>query len=205
MIEVSHGKLTELMLDSVLARDAKALRVKSQELVRGKQAKIPHTMRLRVREEEAGEARSSGDFIYPTEYEPPELPSSFSTKIRHLRGKPEYKSPEEPNVPTAFETENIGEEMSARVTVDRQKGAVAVVLDLELTRNMGVVEWGKWKTPGGNEFAAGMPEFEVLKSALRLDVLDGGYALAGVLRRESDPKNRIMVFVRCDVLEPEVE
>ena len=203
MIEVTHGNLTELMRTPVLARDPMALRVKAQELVRAKKARILHTLMVRTREQSEALVTSAREYIYPTEYEPPELPSSIGSGPISS-GKEPPRTPDQPDTPTAFETRDLGESLTAGVIVNRSEGTVKVDLDLRLTRLSELMAWTRRKTPSGNEFATKMPEIENLESAPRLDVPDGGYGFAGVLRRESDPEKRILVFVRCDVLEPEV-
>ncbi len=203
LIEVTHEKLTELLEDPVLVRDAKKLRVAAQELVRGKEAKIRHTMMVRTTTGGRGAVKSAREHIYPTEYEPPGLPSSVGSQAEAgLSVEPEQISPEQPDVPTAFETRYVGESLVAGARVDREWGTVELQLEISVVRKMGELDWGKRKTPGGNVFAASMPEFESLEADLVLVVPDGGFGFGGILRRESEPEKRIMVFVRCDVLEP---
>lgn len=205
LIEVTHGKLTELLRTPELVRDAMALRVKSQELVRGREATIVHTMMVRTREESQAVSRSVRESIHPTEYEPPEWPNGIGNASANPGGKPQERTAEQPNTPTAFERRDLGELMTVGVTVNRGRGTVGVKMQLELARSMGVVEWARRKTPGGNDYATGMVDIESLKSAPKLDVPDGGYGFAGILQRESDPEKRLLVFVRCDLLVPEPE
>ena len=112
-VELSHETLTDLLfLADPPSADATPLRKQVQELVKKGEAKVMETMILDARSGEKALAESINEFIYPTEYEPPEIPTKVSVPER-----PDGLNPDEmkllrmmrtPATPTSFETRNLG-------------------------------------------------------------------------------------------------
>lgn len=73
------------------------------------------------------------EFIYPTEYEPPELPNSVGTGAI---------SPVTPATPTAFETRNTGVMLEVLPTASKDKRFVDISIRPELTIFDGFVNYG---------------------------------------------------------------
>ena len=67
---------------------------------------------------------------------------------------------------------------------------------------LGFVEHGSRKTAAGDEDLNKRPLFQALKSPTGVMVRDRSYQLLGVVRRKNgDPEKRLLVMVRCDVLD----
>ncbi|MFC5051896.1 Amuc_1098 family type IV pilus outer membrane protein [Rubritalea spongiae] len=79
---------------------------------------------------------SGKEFIYPTEYEPPELPNTLS------RNSSEGAYPVTPSHPTAFETRLVGLNMEVELAVHEDRNYVDVQMDVEKVDFDGFVNYG---------------------------------------------------------------
>lgn len=87
------------------------------------------------------------ELIYPTEYEPPELPNSVNsnTNFDPLTGEEATQSPPTPvtpSHPTAFETRNTGVTLEVEPTVGPNKKYIELSLRPELVEFEGFVNYG---------------------------------------------------------------
>ncbi|MBK1831486.1 hypothetical protein JIN77_12165 [Verrucomicrobiaceae bacterium R5-34] len=77
------------------------------------------------------------EFIYPTEYEPPELPNSIGNSTLSTG-----IFPVTPATPTAFETRNVGVTLEVEPTVSADKNFIELSLRPELVEFQGFVNYG---------------------------------------------------------------
>ena len=77
------------------------------------------------------ELRSGRDFIFPTEYEPPELPNTAGVG-----------SPVTPSTPTAFETRELGFTISVEPTVSDDKNLISLTVNPEVVSFDGFIDYG---------------------------------------------------------------
>lgn len=88
------------------------------------------------------------EFIYPTEYEPPELPNSvgggdnFNDPLGGQQGNTVQSTPVTPAHPTAFETRNVGVTLEVEPTVGPNKQFIELSLRPELVEFQGFVNYG---------------------------------------------------------------
>ena len=144
------------------------------------------------------------EFIYPTEYEPPELPQSVGSSST---------SPVTPATPTAFETKNVGITLEVLPVADANKNFVDITLNPSFSDFDGFVNYGTpinttitsllgsqtvELTP--NEIL--MPVFSVQKLATQLTVADGSTIVLGGLMAESiqNVEDKLPVFGNIPVL-----
>lgn len=138
------------------------------------------------------------EFIYPSEFEPPELPNTV--------GDPEFGdagggiSPVTPAHPTAFVTRNVGIELNVLPTADANRRFVEVTLNPVVTDFDGFVNLGTPITSpppsgfgalfGNNEpvvitpNAIRMPIFSTQRAQTSVTVLDGATMVIGGLIEE---------------------
>ncbi len=130
------------------------------------------------------------EFIYPTEYEPPELPNSVGSSSS------QGFSPVTPATPTAFESRDVGVTLEVLPVVDDKKRFVNVTLNPVLTDFDGFVNYGSpinttTQTPLGpqavevtrNEIL--QPVFSVKKVSTNVDIADGAtVVIAGLLKEQ---------------------
>ena len=77
------------------------------------------------------ELRSGRDFIYPTEYEPPEVPNTAGAG-----------SPITPSNPTAFETREVGYSISVEPTVSEDRNYISLSVNPSIVNFDGFIDYG---------------------------------------------------------------
>ncbi len=129
------------------------------------------------------------EFIYPTEYEPPELPQTVGSSTGGA-------FPVTPATPTAFQTKNVGVMLEVLPVADSNKRFVDITLNPSFSDFDGFVNYGspiRTVITGllGSESveltrnAILMPVFSVQKLATQLTVADGSTIVVGGLMMES--------------------
>lgn len=101
------------------------------------------------------------EFIYPTEYEPPEVPNSIGgttlISINLVTGVVQSASPTSflatPSHPAAFETRNLGTILEVQPTVSADRSYADVAINLRMDEFLGFINYGE-PIQGGNTQAA---------------------------------------------------
>ncbi|MEX1049104.1 MAG: Amuc_1098 family type IV pilus outer membrane protein [Akkermansiaceae bacterium] len=138
----------------------------------------------------SGQASSiavSREFIYPTEYEPPELPNSVGSNTGIF--------PVTPATPTAFEMREVGMSLEVLPVADENKQFVNITLNPTFIDFDGFVNYGSpinasLSTVFGpqavsiTENAILMPIFSKQTLSTNVDVVDGGTLVLGGLMQE---------------------
>ena len=144
------------------------------------------------------------EFIYPTEYEPPELPDTISSTEVYLDGVfvgalGNNSFPVTPATPTAFEMRPVGVILEVLPTADANKQYVDINLNPSITNFDGFVNYGSPITsPGAPTGLLGtteptvitpnailMPVFSSMKATTSLTVADGQTIVIGGLMQET--------------------
>jgi general secretion pathway protein D len=139
------------------------------------------------------------EFIYPTEYDPPEIPNSFGfvqvgdTLITFLDQDPVF--PATPATPTAFETRRVGKMLEVEPTVAADNRTVSLNVLLDFTDFSGFINYGTPITNSAflvngqpsvvtpNEIL--MPVFDAIKETTNVAVWDGQTVAIGGFHGES--------------------
>jgi len=199
-----------LFEDDSAQSDATALRNKVQELVKKGEGKIMETLVATGRSGEKQTSESIQEMIYPTEYEPAEVPSEVD-----IPDKPGGLTPEDilaldmlvtPATPTSFETRNVG----STLEIEPALGEDAKTIDLKLAPSLvwftGNETWGEHKSRSGNVSRIEMPVFYSIHLSTALTLIDGKPALAAVVSPKDDKgkidfSRKLMIFVKARVQE----
>ena len=209
-VELSHETLTDLLfLADPPSADSTPLRKQVQELVKKGEAKVIETMICNARSGEKALVESINEFIYPTEYEPPELPGTFGSSDRD-----DGTSLDDIQIleklfsfatPTSFETRNLGTTLEIEPTA----GADDKYIDLRLAPDMvwhtGETVWVERKDSLGNIAKIQMPKIYSMRTTTAVTCKEGQYVLAAALSPKdaegtTDSSRKVMVFVKCDIL-----
>lgn len=199
-IEVPHATLTTLMADQDLL-DGTKLRMRLQELVKAGKAEIWDTAMVTTKVGQRADTQSYREWIYPTEQDVSEG-GPVGGAAPDLRAKLPLVVP---SAPAAFESRNVGVTLEVEPEIRRAGNAQgAALIDVRIApeqiRLLKFVEHAGWKTKVGVA-SIKRPEFEVMRSAGQLVVRDGSYALLGVVQRKEAGDKRMLLMVRCDLLE----
>ena len=136
------------------------------------------------------------EFIYPTEYEPPELPTNTGGGINSIFGGGGSNNPVTPATPTAFKTRDVGITLEVLPVADPNKQFVNVTLNPSFVEFDGFVNYGSPinSTQQGllgpetialtpNQIL--MPIFSKQSFTTSVDIADGANLVIGGLIQES--------------------
>jgi general secretion pathway protein D len=138
------------------------------------------------------------EFIYPTEYDPPEIPNDFGNPTINgviYIGPADPIFPATPATPTAFETRKLGKTIELEPTVSSDNRTVNVNVLMDFTEFSGFINYGTPITNGAilvngapsvvtdNEIL--MPVFDAIKETTNVSVWDGQTIAIGGFHGES--------------------
>ncbi len=182
--------------------DSRILAELREELLTGQRpARIVFSPSLALDESTKGIAESISERIYPTEYEPPELPpSNISTQaaaeksewVKWLEAAGKYV------VPTSFETRNTGQTLEATVQpVVAEENSWDVSLSFDNVESLGNL------THGAKDLRIEMPLFGSFRTGGLIRLKEGQWRLLSVMEppRGLDGKpseKRWLTLVRID-------
>jgi len=204
-VEMSHEKLTELLfLEEPGSSDATALRKTVAELVKGGDASILETMMVVARSGQKATSESIREFIYPTEYEPPEVPMPKNKGNLTPEDLKALGAMATPATPTAFETKNLGSILEVQPTISPDDGLVDLRFLPEIVWHTGNDVWVERKDGLGNVSKIEMPGFYKVSLNTAITCVPGQYNLVAALSPKdqngvTDMTRKVMVFVRCDL------
>ncbi len=203
-IEMPQEKLIELLMPQRRGADDSDLRMAAHEMVKKKEAKVLETTTLVTRSGQRAKVESIKEFIYPTEYDPPEISEGArkgtNANAPVIIGEAAIAPPN----PTAFEMRPVG----TTFEVDPVVGADGITIELnlapEIVYHAGNTVYGKWKTPEA-ETEVTQPEFYTMKVSTAITTISGQYQLvtsATPNNEGGDPdrERKVLVFVRADIL-----
>ena len=164
---------------------------------------------------------SVNEFIYPTEYEPPEIPNAvgggtFIDLATGQAGQNRATTPITPAHPTAFETTNLGCSMEVLAQVGQNGKVIEVSIIPEIRDFDGFIDYGTPITGGNSSASFGafggvltggnfgiitennilMPVISTIRGNTTLSIVDGETVVLGGLLKES----RIKVEDRVPLL-----
>ncbi|NWK55794.1 hypothetical protein HW115_09245 [Verrucomicrobiaceae bacterium N1E253] len=203
-IEMSLEQMTALLADPAATKTDTILRQRINELIKQEKAEIIDTQMVISRSGEKSTSESIREFIYPTEYEPPELPNKIHLHTQD--GKTEIPNKELATgpTPTAFETRNLGSTLEVEPTLSENKQYVDLRFAPELVYHVENVKWATWKDKHG-EADIQMPIMYTLRVNTAVSVYNHRPCLVAALSPKDDKgitdrSRKVLVFVRCDVV-----
>ena len=140
--------------------------------------------------------KSVREFIYPTEYDPPEIPDTVGfapVGINTIQATDSNFAPITPAHPTAFETRELGSLVQVEGSIGPDNYTVDLTLTPEVSRFEGFVNYGspirQYETDSaGRQYVAQevqnrilMPVFKVLRNSVNVSVYSGQTAVVGSL------------------------
>lgn len=207
-IELSHPDLTELMFGDKVAASDSEVRKQITQLIKDNKASVRETMLCTTRSGQKATTESVEEMIYPTEYEPAELPKPPS-------GDEKKDAAQVPAIttldalgpcPTAFETRNLGPTLEIEPTVSKDGKWIDLRFAAEIVEYSGNTIWAEWKGKHGNT-PIQMPDFYTMRINTSVILAKGQPTLIGVLTPKDksgavDSSRKLMVFVKADIIAP---
>lgn len=199
-IEVPHSTLTEMLAGPEM--NGEAIHEKAVALSREGHAKIMETCLVICRSGEKATLETIREEIYPTEYEPPQLPGSFSSTPARSNHDLPMNNPKL-RAPTAFSTRNTGVTFNVEALLN-SNGMIELRLSPEIVTRLRLETWMEHTDQWGDG-AMRMPIFESLRCNTSIRVEPGKFELVSALTPKVNApvpavSRKILVFVRADVL-----
>ena len=203
-IEVPLPELSKLLAEPKTSTNDTDLRAATTKLIENKTAKHIETQFVIARSGETATAEGILEYIYPTEYEPAELPSKIVNGPTNKDTIELYKNAVTGPTPTAFETTNLGSSLEIQPTLGVDDEIIDLRFAPQLTKHMGNEIWAEWNGPHGESHIR-MPKFFVNRITTGMTLISGQYCLASTSSMEGkdgtpDHQRKLLIFVRADVI-----
>lgn len=205
-IDVPHEMLTDLLFGEKAPANDVELRKQVAQLVKDGKASILETMLCTARSGQKATSESIEEFIYPTEYEPAELPDKveFKDKEDAEAAKKARRDFATGPTPTAFETRNLGSTLEIEPTLGIDDKFIDLRFLPEIVYHVGNEIWAEWKGEHGNS-PVQMPKFYKVSINTSVTLAAGKPMLVAALSPKDDQgkpdfTRKLMVFVKADVL-----
>jgi hypothetical protein len=209
-IDVSHEQLTELLFSPKVPASGDELRRQVAQLVKDGKASVVETMLCMARSGQKATSESLEEFIYPTEYEPAQMPGEVKVKDPDKAKEATEKPKVGPRdfatgpTPTAFETRNLGSTLEIEPTLGEDNKLIDLRFVPEIVYHVGNTVWAEWKDQYGST-PVQMPTMYTLRLNTAVFLVDGQTMLVAALSPKGkdgvpDFTRKLMVFVKADVL-----
>ena len=206
-IDVSHEQFTELMFGPKLPAHDGELRQQVAQLIKDGKGTVVETLLCTARSGQKATSESIEEFIYPTEYEPAELPNNIHVKDGQEadKAKASFRDLATGPTPTAFDTRNVGSTLEIEPTLSSDEKTIDLRFVPEIVYHVGNQVWAEWKGEHGNA-PIEMPTFYTVRTNTSAILTDGHYMLTAALspkNKEGAPDftRKLMIFVKADVIE----
>jgi hypothetical protein len=200
-VEVPHSNLNGWLNGG--RQSGNQIHAEAVKLAKEGGARIIETNMVVCRCGQKAAIESIGEEIYPTDYEPPQLPGSFSGPSAGFpvsNTLPELR----PNTPSAFETRNTGVTLEVEPTIGDNDSIIDLRLASEIVTLLRLETWMEHVDQWGDA-SFRMPVFETWRSNTALSLIAGRFELASVITpiaKAPSPliPKRILLFVRADLV-----
>ncbi|GAA5496954.1 hypothetical protein Rhal01_03142 [Rubritalea halochordaticola] len=201
-IEVPQATVLELMYGEKKSADDSKLRAELQKMLKEGKATMMESQMVVSRSGEKATSESIREYIYPTEYEPSEVPNKVDANGEETGEG--LRSLATPPTPTAFETRNLGSTLEVEPILSEDGFTVDVRFAPELVWHVKNEVWAEWRDDRGNADIK-MPVMYTMRVNTGLTVTTGRYHLACTMSPKDkdgfpDPTRKVMMFVKADVL-----
>lgn len=203
-IQVTQSRYLELIAEKRKSANATSMRKKLQGMVMNSEAKVLETSMVVARSGGSSTIESIGEFIFPTEYEPP---GSIPFELTKDQQAEMYAARvlRIPITPFAFETKNLGTTLEIEPVIGFDNQSIDLRFAPELVAPAGFSIYLKETNMDDGVHQSKMPYFIKNSVNTAITCIDGQYHLVGVLTPSTadgqlDKKLKVMVFVRCNIL-----
>lgn len=205
-IEVSHEQLTGLMFGPKASANDVELRQQVAQLVKDGKANIVETLLCIAKSGHKATTESIEEMIYPTEYEPAQMPEKPEAKTKEEadKTKAEPRDFATGPIPCAWETRHVGSTLEIEPTLLDDNTTIDLRFVPEIVYHAGNTVWAEWKDAHGNA-PVQMPTFYTVRLNTSVNLGVGQYLMVAALSPKNkdgatDFSRKLMIFVKADVL-----
>lgn len=203
-ISIDHATANQLLSQHAAEPDgAGKIRDILESMLDEETAELKETVWLRSLSGQRAKTESILESIYPTEYDPAEIPNIVgSIDSSPDGGEGGARTYMTYAGPTAFECRNVGTTLEMDPVLSADNNLIDISLAPEIVEKIGddyFTREGFEHTSRGIEHM-GMPVFYTIKDSTQLTVVPGKYHLLGLHTPHDDPGKRILVLLRADLI-----
>ena len=220
-IKVDHLTANKMIREfGPKAAEANKLREQLDKMIEEGKAELLETAWLCSRSGQRSKTESVREVIYPTEWDPAEIPTHYGDTERKAPRNPAPNqnqnpppakqdvpviSPDVPFTnpnPAAWETRNVGVTLEADCVLDKDNRKIDVNLAPEFVERLEdehMAREGYEKNGRGLEHVR-MPTFYTMRDTTAILTVSGQYHLLGIHTPHDDKKSRVLVLLRADVV-----
>ncbi len=186
--KLALGLIPELSDDEKI--DAAWERV--QKLIEEGEIKLVTTLLAKGHSGENLLSETIEEMRYPTEFDPPQLPSRIPEEnaTEFLKAWPVIGV-----TPTAFETRNVGQTLELQAFVSNDGQWINTKMNPRHVRFLRFMHYGSGRLPNGEQLGVEQPFFHTLSNRLSLRLRNGQRVLAGVHRPPEPNEKAFELFV----------
>jgi hypothetical protein len=194
-IEVDRSDFSDWLFRNTLESAGTELRNEVQKWIEEDKAEVVKSTTLITRSGQRGRVESVDEFMYPTEYHPPNVPNKVSLKEG-------AEAPVEPAAPTAYQTRDLGTTLELDAVLGVDSNSYSLNLSSEDSHLVRIDAWHHHADDPAQQ--AQMPVFHSMRVNTQISGTDGKYVFLGSATpgdaENPDRKNPLTLqFLRCDV------
>ncbi|MGI9242837.1 MAG: hypothetical protein ACR2RV_18715 [Verrucomicrobiales bacterium] len=189
-IQLGHRDANKLLNQNYNQRDASAMRASLETMIRGGDAELVESAYLKSLPGQRTKTESVREHMYPTEFNPPELPANL--KIEAASVRPAGATP------TAIDRRNVGTTVELEAQLDGRTRTAEINVAAEITAHLGdrqLVE-----DPPEEVANVILPDFYTMELQTNVRCFLGQSNLLGVFTPHGDPGQRVLLFVKVDTV-----
>ncbi|BDS07841.1 hypothetical protein NT6N_28810 [Oceaniferula spumae] len=209
-IEIPLATMSKLMVDDEATKTDTILRARVAELVKTGKAKLLEVQMLTVPDGQKATTESIREMIYPTEYEPPELPNTIHIHTGQAKdgttviGAEFAKDVATGPTPTAFETRNVGSTLEIEPSIDPDAPYISLRFAPEIVYYIENLTYAEWNGKHGKADIV-MPVFYSLRVTSAATLANGKPTLVTAMSPKDDKgvtdhTRKILVFAKATIL-----
>lgn len=199
-IEMPQATYTELLSKPSTSANDTQLRAECAELIAGGEARLVESMSVTAIPGQAATVESIAEYIYPTEYDPGEVPQ----EVNGIPPGPDAMALGSPPNPTAFDIKNTGSTLEVEAQIDVNETFIELRFTPTIVYFVDNLNYGADEHRG----AAGpilMPQFYVLSVRTGASLINGQPTMVAAHSPKNeegftDSSRKIMLFMRADLL-----
>ncbi|MGB0992714.1 MAG: hypothetical protein ACPG32_09625, partial [Akkermansiaceae bacterium] len=194
-----------LLDDQQAASSDTILHQQARKLVSNGKAKIINTELITSSNGEKVTAGAGREYIYPTEYEPAEIPNDIhihKTNGHTTKGKPQNYATGP--TPTAFETQTLGSSYELLANISDDAKAIDLKINIDIVTHVENFVWTSWKDERGKADIQ-MPIFYRSSVNSNITLSDNKPSLIGSFspkkdNGKTDYSRKILVFAKPTII-----
>ena len=197
-IQLADRVANKMLRKHAASLSARALREELEVMLDADTAKLVESAYIKTKSGQRAKVESIDEKIYPTEFDPPEIPQTVTLT--------EAQAPGTAANPTAFDIRNVGTTLEVDPVISADAKSIDLNIAPEIVRFLGreyTVEDREDLSAYDPETLSStiyQPKFHAMKHSTAVTVLDGDTVLLGIHRPDDTLEETMMVFLRVDVV-----